>query len=241
MKTKTKKTTSTKPKSTKRKPLLSKLSIKSKPKFSTITLLTLLLVIVFAGGYFVYDSFAAGSNKFVNGQLLLNKAWTQKGYTENCPKAPKNNNGTQITKYLNAGEAGSHAKCNAKGYSWCVAFISWVWQNTNLSLKDSKPVMKENNGAKLVTLLKSSKFKRYVNYNNVVCGTNYFSPGDILFRRPGQETGHVGMVKSYNAKTQTLVTIEGNADDQVKSKTYKGKQICNYTNGWTNYAHWLKQ
>ncbi len=160
----------------------------------------------------------------VNGALLKDKAVSQIGNKEdgvNC--------GAQIKKYLTFTGMG----CGAQS-PWCAAFVSWVFGNTSLGL-ESKVELRQTGADSMIARLERADFKKYVNVKSINCGNYDLSPGDILFRRPGQSDGHVGMVRSYS--NGVLKTIEGNASDMVKQNVYKGGEICR---DWNYFADWRK-
>lgn len=149
---------------------------------------------------------------------LIATAENELGYLE------KKSNASLDSKTANAG-SGNYTKYNRdyiqwdKGGSinmqWCAAFVSWCFVMT-FGLTEGKRLL--CGGVHCYTPTGADRFKKAGRY--IKRGAGLPCPGDVVYfyvKSKGR-IGHVGIVVSCDGKRVT--TIEGNASDGVRRKSY---------------------
>jgi hypothetical protein len=120
------------------------------------------------------------------------------------------NDGPDVDKYWrNAGGWQLSDAEKVYGGYWCAAFTSWLYNEQRMPYLD-------RDGDLSTSRIRQWAIDSHVWHSNLTpAGTKYDpKPGDlILFRGSGATTPttHIGIVSSYDAKSGTIHTVEGNA------------------------------
>lgn len=131
-------------------------------------------------------------------QKALEIAKTQLGVHE----VGKDNHGPEVEKYLKSVGLGP-------GYSWCMAFVYWCYNEASKALAVANP-MKKTGGVMMQWHERSSKY-----------GHVHPQPGDIFIMDYGKGLGHTGIVEKCDA--DKIYTIEGNTNDEGSREGY---EVC---------------
>lgn len=103
-----------------------------------------------------------------------------------------NNRGKHVRKYLGGKE----------GQAWCAAFVSYCIEQGAAYCGVQQPVKRAHGAKKLFHRIgKAGSFVERPRPGDVVCWHR---------GRVGSWQGHIGIVESYDAATDTMTTIEGN-------------------------------
>ena len=146
---------------------------------------------------------------------LLEIAAAEIGYKEKASNSnldvPGANAGSNNwTKYARDLYAAGYYNGNKNGYAWCDVFVDWCF--SQLAGCDAKKAQEiECQTGELGAGCKYSM--QYYQQQGRFFTTNP-QPGDQIFFTSGGSISHTGIVESVNGST--IVTIEGNAGDQVK-------------------------
>lgn len=103
------------------------------------------------------------------------------------------NRGAEVERFLRAVGLGP-------GYPWCGAFVGL--NEKECGIRNPKPSARA----------RGYKTKESVRAWDVAIGRVKIQPGYIFVMEFGSWTGHTGIVESYDPKTRTLTTIEGNTN-----------------------------
>jgi hypothetical protein len=116
-------------------------------------------------------------------------------------EVPKGSNaGPDVEKYLKAVGLG-------KGYSWCMAFVFWCFEQSAIQLSIGCP-LKKTAGVLDQWNSIDAYFKKTVPM-----------PGDVFIMDFGQGKGHTGIVLKVHQ--WQVETIEGNTNDDGSREGYK--------------------
>lgn len=161
------------------------------------------------------------------GFAMAQIAFSQIGYHEGtykaasgsspaCVQFPTSNNWTKYGQTPHV-EWGTH---DGSSKPWCALFASWVAWQAGMTAAQVSTFVSTTAGATWYKDSKDSGGKSRLYYHNG--GRTYVpKPGDIVFFHKGIKYQHTGLVYSYDSKSDTLITIEGNsAIDNVKIKVY---------------------
>lgn len=133
---------------------------------------------------------------------VLKVATTQLGVQE-MPKG--SNSGTDVEKYLKSVGL-------SKGYSWCMAFVFWVTNESAKKLGIVNPLIKT-----------AGVLAQWNNRPSIRVKTP--QAGDIFIMDFGGGKGHTGFVEKVISSTQ-IQTIEGNTNDDGSREGY---EVCRRT------------
>jgi len=123
---------------------------------------------------------------------------------------PKGSNkGPEVSKYLSATGLGP-------GYPWCMAFVYSMFSDLSSALGISNPLPKTagvlNHWSKADSSLK-------ITIDAARKNPGLVKPGQIfIMSRPGQGTGHTGIVVSVDITNRSFKSIEGNTNDQLSGE-----------------------
>lgn len=146
---------------------------------------------------------------------LLEIAAAEIGYKEkasnsNLDNATANAGSANWTKYARDLYAAGYYNGNKNGFAWCDVFVDWCFYK--LAGCDAKRAQEvECQTGELGAGCKYS-LEYYKKQGRFF--TSNPQPGDQIFFTSGGSISHTGIVESVNGST--IVTIEGNASDQVK-------------------------
>lgn len=156
-------------------------------------------------------------------QKVIDIAISQIGYTEGA------NNNTKYAKELDAVNYYNYPKYNS-GAGWCSIFVDWCIfkaadDNKDRALSASYEPKKDNCGA---GCKESAAYFRKAGAWTKTAGVGY----KVFFGKEGKES-HTGLVVSVGVTT--IDTVEGNAGNKVKRRSYSksDKSIAGY--GIINY------
>lgn len=176
----------------------------------------ILTMLVLATGVPVLLSTTASAASNWAAKEVVRVAQSQVGYRES---------GKNVTKY--GSWYGAHAP-------WCAIFVSWCVDKAddNLGTRMLGNIVPKTAGATSSRNYFSSRgryYKRSSGYDP--------KPGDFIYfnwQSPSGKPQHIGIVVSADSKT--VYTVEGNASDRVKSKSYSlsSSKILGYAH--PNYA-----
>lgn len=132
-------------------------------------------------------------------EKALEIAKTQIGVQEE-PKG--SNSGKQVNEYLKS--VGLNP-----GFSWCMAFVYWCFNNASKELKIVNP------------LIKTGGVLAHWNKAVIKYRVTDPEPGDIFIMDFGKGLGHTGIVESVDKGV--IHTIEGNSNDEGSRE---GFEVC---------------
>lgn len=132
-------------------------------------------------------------------EKALEIAITQLGVQE---AAGHHNTGADVEKYLKAVGLGP-------GYSWCMAFVYWCYQQAADAMGLQNP------------LAKTGGVLDQWNKRKAVYGTVHPMPGDLFIMDFGNGEGHTGLVEVADHKF--IYPIEGNTNDDGSREGY---EVC---------------
>jgi hypothetical protein len=133
------------------------------------------------------------------GEKAVEAALSQVGVHED----PGNNNtGPQVNAYLKAVGLGP-------GYSWCMAFVYWCFNDAAAKLAVKNP------------MLKTGGVLRQWNERKLKHGQVHPMPGDVFIMDFGGGLGHTGIVERVDGIW--VYTIEGNSNDEGARE---GFEVC---------------
>lgn len=175
-----------------------------------------------AYGQTYYDQFACtdstvkpAASGSCTAQRLLEIAAAEIGYKEkasnsNLDDKTANAGANNWTKYARDLYAAGYYNGNKNGFAWCDVFVDWCfYQLAGCDAKKAQEVECQTGplgaGCKY-SLEYYQKQGRFFTTNP--------QPGDQIFFKSDGSISHTGIVESVNGST--IVTIEGNASDQVK-------------------------
>jgi surface antigen len=127
------------------------------------------------------------------------------------------NTGKDVEKYLASVGLGP-------GYSWCMAFNYWCFNEAAEKLGRKNPLYKTG-GVMEQWRQRKAEFR-------VVTP----QPGDIFILDLGKGLGHTGMVKIVN-EDGTIGTIEGNTNDEGSREGY---EVCRRTRSRSKILGYLR-
>lgn len=134
-------------------------------------------------------------------------------------EAPGNHNtGEQVNKYLSSVGLGP-------GYSWCMAFVYWCFNEASKILAVNNPLSKT---AGVMAQYNKSKLKY---------GQIHPMPGDVFIMDFGKGLGHTGIVERVEG--DYIYTIEGNSNDEGSREGYevcKRKRPMNKIKGYLRFT-----
>jgi hypothetical protein len=110
------------------------------------------------------------------------------------------NSGPDVEKYLKSVGLG-------KGYSWCMAFVYWCFEEAAKDLNVENPLVKTGGVLKGWNNSKGTKILA----KNTKENPELVKPGQIFIIDHGRGYGHTGIVKAVNGGFMT--TIEGNTNN----------------------------
>ena len=173
-------------------------------------------------GQTYYDQFA-GTNSSVTSAAsgsctaarLLEIAAAEIGYKEkasnsNLDNATANAGSANWTKYARDLYAAGYYNGNKNGYAWCDVFVDWCFYK--LAGCDAKRAQEVE--CQTGELGAGCKYSMEYYQKQGRFYTSDPQPGDQIFFTSGGSISHTGIVESVSGTT--IVTIEGNASDQVK-------------------------
>ena len=145
---------------------------------------------------------------------LVKKAASQVGYKET------GNNHTKYAAYFDTKPpkgAWQFFNGHKQNSDWCSLFVHWCYcqledpEKVRLNLGEPKEGSK--NAAAGVLF-----FYRYMDYKKHIVNKKKGQAGDIIFLNTKKKPGHVGLIEKVT--TLRYHTIEGNASNMVKRKSY---------------------
>lgn len=128
----------------------------------------------------------------------------------------KPNSGPQVDQYLKSVGLGS-------GYSWCMAFVYWCYNEAAKSLNVKQPLIKTG-GVLHQWNAQQSRFK--ILPQTASTSPSLIKPGSIFIMDFGKGMGHTGLVESFDGKL--IHTIEGNSNDEGSRE---GLEVCRKPGG----------
>ena len=133
------------------------------------------------------------------------------------------------TKYARDLYAAGYYNGNKNGYAWCDVFVDWCfYQLAGRDAKKAQQVECQTGPYGAGCGWSLSYYKEQGRYF-----TENPQPGDQIFFTSGGSVSHTGIVESVNGST--IVTIEGNASDQVKRINRKMNDGYTYGFGRPKY------
>lgn len=142
----------------------------------------------------------------VSGASILALAQTKIGAREN----PDNtNSGPAINQFFFPG--------GRLGDPWCAYFASWIYGQAGATEVGNL----QGRGGTFNLMGYFATRQRFLPPSDVFSGQATPQQGDMAFFARGTSgtEGHVGIVKSYNAATKELTTVDGNVNNSVAERT----------------------
>lgn len=145
---------------------------------------------------------------------LIKKAASQVGYRE------KGTNKTKYGEYFDTKPpkgAWQFFNGHKNGTEWCSLFVHWNY----CQLEDPEKVrvrMGEPKDGSKNCAAGVLYFYRYMQAKGLIVNKKKGKPGDIIFLNTKKKPGHVGIIEKVT--TLSYKTIEGNASNKVKRKSY---------------------
>lgn len=113
----------------------------------------------------------------------------------------------------------------ANGAPWCAIFVSWCVYQADLKLYPKTIGQKMLKNIIISTASCPTGAKWFINKGVYKSASSYRVPraGDIIYFGKGSGYSHVGIVTGTSIKNgvKQVHTVEGNASNRVKAKTYK--------------------
>lgn len=132
-----------------------------------------------------------------------------------------NSGGNNWTKYARDLAAAGYYNGNKNGYPWCDCFVDWCFFKAYGSAEGQRIQCQSGPlGAGCVYSAQYYQQKGRYDRNPKI--------GDQVFFQTGGQIGHTGIV--VEVTDTTIVTVEGNASDQVKRNTYN--RVNSYIAGY---------
>ena len=122
-----------------------------------------------------------------------------------------NSGGNNWTKYARDLAAAGYYNGNKNGFPWCDCFVDWVFFKAYGAVEGQRIQCQSGPlGAGCIYSAQYYQQKGRFDRNPKI--------GDQVFFQTGGQIGHTGIV--VEVTDTTIVTVEGNASDQVKRNTY---------------------
>lgn len=165
---------------------------------------------------------------------LIAIAQAEIGYKEKASNAnldnPTANAGANdYTKYARDLATAGYYNGNKNGYAWCDVFVDWCFYQ--LAGKDAKKAQELE--CQTGDCGAGCKFSAGYYKNAGRFYTSNPQPGDQIFFQEGGSICHTGIIESVSGNT--IITIEGNASNQVKRITRKANDGYTYGYGRPRY------
>ncbi len=147
---------------------------------------------------------------------IVSVALAELGYKEKASNASlddktANAGSNNWTKYARDLAAAGYYNGNKNGFAWCDVFVDWVFFKAYGAVEGQRIQCQTGPlGAGCVYSAQYYKQKGRYDRNPKV--------GDQVFFQTGGEIGHTGIV--VEVTDTSIVTVEGNASNQVKKNTY---------------------
>ena len=149
-------------------------------------------------------------------QDIVSIALAEVGYREKASNASldektSNAGSGNWTKYARDLAAAGYYNGNKNGYAWCDVFVDWCFFKAYGAVEGQR-IQCQTGDLGAGCVYSAQYYRQQGRYNS--------SPrvGDQVFFNSGGTIGHTGIV--VEVTSSTIVTVEGNASDQVKKNSY---------------------
>lgn len=165
---------------------------------------------------------------------LIAIAQAEIGYKEKASNAnlddPTANAGSNDwTKYARDLAAAGYYNGNKNGYAWCDVFVDWCfYQLAGKNAKKAQEIECQTGDCGAGCSFSAGYYKNAGRFY-----TSNPQPGDQIFFQEGGSICHTGIIESVSGNT--IITIEGNASNQVKRITRKANDGYTYGYGRPRY------
>ena len=147
---------------------------------------------------------------------IVNIAIAELGYKEKASNASldektANAGSANWTKYARDLAAAGYYNGNKNGFAWCDVFVDWCFFKAYGAVEGQR-IQCQTGPLGAGCIYSAQYYRQKGRYDKTP------KVGDQVFFQSGGEIGHTGIV--VEVTDSTIVTVEGNASNQVKKNTY---------------------